>query len=571
MKKKLKISAELSLPLDAVTQTFGILAVRRAGKSNAAAVMAEEMFHAGLPFVVVDPKGDWWGLRSSGDGKGAGLAIPIFGGDHGDVPLEKGGGAFLADLIASDRLSCILDTSELSKKASTKFLEDFADRLLRKNREALHLFLEEADDYIPQKPFGEQTRCLAAFEKLVKRGGFRGIGVTLISQRSASLNKNVLTQIETLIALRTTSPQDRKAILAWIDYHTGAKDLVDSLPELTAGEAWVWSPQWLGLTKRIQFRRRRTFDSGSTPKATAKRRRAPTTLADVDLGKIREQMGEAIERAQAEDPKLLQVRIRELERELAKREGDGVSKEDQERLGRLEAAVDTLSKELEKRSAHDPGILKAGEALHKSLETAMGQLETLLGHLQAVQTIQIPKLQLRNAVRKILTPTPAARREMARVGIAVNGEDLPRGPRRILTAIAQHEAGATREQLSVLTGYKRSSRDTYIQRLRERGYVEQLDDVLVASPEGIAALGSDFEPLPKGRELQDHWLSTLPTGERRILEVLVDAYPKAVERDVLSEVTGYKRSSRDTYIQKLKARKLVDLDGSAPRASQELF
>ncbi len=32
-----------TLPLDAVTQTFGILAVRGAGKTNTAVVMAEEM------------------------------------------------------------------------------------------------------------------------------------------------------------------------------------------------------------------------------------------------------------------------------------------------------------------------------------------------------------------------------------------------------------------------------------------------------------------------------------------------------------------------------------------------
>ena len=40
----LHIAENLTLPLDAVTQTFGILAVRGAGKSNTAAVMAEQMF-----------------------------------------------------------------------------------------------------------------------------------------------------------------------------------------------------------------------------------------------------------------------------------------------------------------------------------------------------------------------------------------------------------------------------------------------------------------------------------------------------------------------------------------------
>lgn len=71
----LKISPELQLPVDAVTETFGILAVKRAGKSNAAVAIAEEMFKAGLPWIAIDPKGDWWGIRSSSDGNGPGLPI----------------------------------------------------------------------------------------------------------------------------------------------------------------------------------------------------------------------------------------------------------------------------------------------------------------------------------------------------------------------------------------------------------------------------------------------------------------------------------------------------------------
>lgn len=73
----IRIADNLSFPDAAVTQTFGILAVRGAGKSNCAAVMAEQMWSAGLPFVVVDPVGAWWGLRSAADGKAPGLPIPI--------------------------------------------------------------------------------------------------------------------------------------------------------------------------------------------------------------------------------------------------------------------------------------------------------------------------------------------------------------------------------------------------------------------------------------------------------------------------------------------------------------
>jgi RIO-like serine/threonine protein kinase len=148
---------------------------------------------------------------------------------------------------------------------------------------------------------------------------------------------------------------------------------------------------------------------------------------------------------------------------------------------------------------------------------------------------------------------------------------LNRGERAILTAIAQHEDGVDREQLSVLTGYKRSSRDTYLQRLHAGGLVEFFADGIRATDTGVDALGTDFTPLPTGEALQAYWLDRLSGGERSILEVLLEAYPNAVTRDEISDQTPYKRSSRDTYLQRLAARKLIATDRGVVRASALLF
>lgn len=179
----LRLSPDFVLPLDAVTETFAILAKRRAGKSNAAVVMAEEMYAAGLPWVAVDPKGDWWGVRAGGDGSAPGLSVVVFGGLHGDVPLEPTAGRLVADLIAERRLTCVLDVSEMSKADQRRFLTDWAERLYRKNREPLHIFAEEADEYIPQRVTAGDARMFGAWETLIKRGGFRGLGLTILSQR----------------------------------------------------------------------------------------------------------------------------------------------------------------------------------------------------------------------------------------------------------------------------------------------------------------------------------------------------------------------------------------------------
>jgi hypothetical protein len=154
------------------------------------------------------------------------------------------------------------------------------------------------------------VRC----EDVVRRGGQRGIGCMMITQRTAVLNKNVLTQCEMLVALRTISPQDLKAMQAWIDVHGSVEErdtLMASLPSLPQGDAWFWSPGWPtadGIFKRVHVSPIETFDSGATPKSGEKRVE-PKTLADVDLTALTKQMAATIENKKQNDPKELKRRI----------------------------------------------------------------------------------------------------------------------------------------------------------------------------------------------------------------------------------------------------------------------
>jgi len=60
----LTLGPGLVLPVEAVTETFAILAKRGAGKTYTAAVLVEEMMSAGLPVVIIDPVGVWWGCAA---------------------------------------------------------------------------------------------------------------------------------------------------------------------------------------------------------------------------------------------------------------------------------------------------------------------------------------------------------------------------------------------------------------------------------------------------------------------------------------------------------------------------
>jgi hypothetical protein len=589
----LSVSDDLELPRDLVTQSVALLAVRRAGKSNAAAAMAEEMHKAGLPWVAIDPKGDWWGLRSGKDGsETGGLHVPVLGGLHGDIPLTPEAGHLIADLIVEQNLTAILDVSEFaSKAAQTRFLTDLAERLFRlhgKHPQPRHVFLEEADDVIPQRVMSDMARCVGAWSKLIKQGGSRGLGITIISQRSAVVNKDALTQTETLIALRTTSPQDRKAILDWVSYHDVARELVDSLPGLDDGEAWVCSPHWLGrhghqAIQRIRFRQRSTFDSGATP--TMRQAKRPATLADIDLGALLNRMEAVVEKAAQDDPKALRRRIADLERRLAARDRDADAG-DAARVAQLEAE---LAAALARPPEHIP-VLGEGDAdklldAVRSLGNAMAALRDIgRGIEEAVQHATTPAAAPAIPVQAPpVPPRPRAAASGPRPAAAPAGQDRPAGgvhlkagARNMLDVLGrQHPVKVTRAQLATLARLKVTGGtfSTYFSTLRRAGLISEDAGFVTLTDAGFAETGTSPDlPITPG-ELRDTWRGALKAGARNMLDVLLGCYPQPVTRQDLAaavdlELTG---GTFSTYLSTLRRNGLAEETGDGIRAADVFF
>src|SRR3954471_15897146 len=104
-----KLATNLELPNNAVTQTFGFIGRKSSGKTYAAGKLVEGLFLIGAPVIVFDPVGNWYGLRLAANGKDPGLSIPVFGGRHGDVPLESTMGAQLGTLLVERNMSAVVD------------------------------------------------------------------------------------------------------------------------------------------------------------------------------------------------------------------------------------------------------------------------------------------------------------------------------------------------------------------------------------------------------------------------------------------------------------------------------
>lgn len=524
----LHLAEGLDLPVEAVTETLAILARRGAGKTSTAAVLVEELLDDGLPVVVIDPTGAWWGLRSSADGKGDGYPVVIVGGEHADLPLQETSGALVADLVIEQRIPLVLDLSELSKAAMRRFTTDFLERLYLANREALHVVVDEADVIAPQRLPADMTRLFSAVDAVVRRGRKKGLGVTLISQRPAVINKDVLSQIEVLIVGQLTSKLDRKAIDDWVSEHGDAeeaRELRASLPSLTAGEMWVWSPSWLNILSRVRIRRRRTFDSGATPKPGAARIE-PTRWTKVDLGSLRERLAAPAAETATTAAGTTIVRLRNQVADLT---------------SKLSAAQ---ARPVEVRRVEVPVL---GPDMGEHLRSLAKQMDILSIALNAVleRFGDDPAPVAPPVEPRPVAVAPSARRTTARRVAAPNGEGdakLSRAERAILIVLAQHGRRTT-TQVALLTGYSHKSGGyrNALSKLRTAGYIDGRGDI-EATGDGLAALG-EYEPLPAGPALLDWWYGQLPKAERSILAVVVAAWPAEVPVDVIAEATDYSASS----------------------------
>jgi len=543
------------LPLEAVTQTFGILAKRGVGKTYLALKMVEGMLAVHQQVVVVDPLGVTWGLRLDAAGQRAsGAELVIFGGEHGDVPLEETAGAMIAEWVVAEGHSAVLDLSLMRKAAQVRFMTDFAERLYQKNRRPLHLVLDEADAFAPQRPMPGQQRMLGAVEDLVRRGRARGLGITLVTQRAAVLNKNVLTQVEVLVALRTVGAPDRKAMDEWVQAHGTAEEratFMSSLASLPKGTAWFWSPGWLECFTRVAVGRRATYDSSSTP-AVGGRAPALRELAPIDLERLSADMRATVERAKANDPKALRARVAELERQLAtppspppaevrEVERHILTPEQEHTLKGLHGTFDRIAQELAQlRDEALRKLVEAGSMLETIERTARGLLARRVA--DALERTAVPS---KFRVTKPVTQ-PRVVGEL-RAGFIDPGKASAPMMRNMLTALAQHSDGLEKRVLLLHTGYSSSGQTaTAFRELVRLGYTEDLGEHrLRVTAAGLTALGP-YEPLPQGTALREHLLggTRLSRMDRNILRAVCDAYPAPIgKREVLAQ-TGYSASGQ---------------------------
>lgn len=345
------------IPESALNQHIVALGKTGSGKSSALRYIVEGLLARRKRVCIIDPKGDWWGIKVAADGKGPGLPLILFGDfkkeTARDVPINDRSGKHIAELVSDGNRPCVIGLRGWTQGSMTRFWIDFASALFTRNSGELYLIGDEFHNFAPKQWKGQSDKDtpvgigLHWANRLLSEGRGLGLVCLIASQRPQKVHNDTLTSCETLVAMRVIHKADRLAVKAWIDGNGAPEvgnEVLKSLAGMPRGEGWVWSPEIGFGPKRLAFPMFSTFDSFAPPQL--QKRVSEKGWADVDLSEVKAALADAVKEAEANDPRLLRKRITDLETENSKLKKQGQHVADVKVIERaVDAAVDARDKE----------------------------------------------------------------------------------------------------------------------------------------------------------------------------------------------------------------------------------
>jgi Predicted ATPase len=151
----------------------------------------------------------------------------------GSTSVRKKGGVKIVDFseVPSDILPLIIGLVARLVFSVQQWTE-------KGQRHPIALLCDEAHLYIPENhETGVLDAGLQSFERIAKEGRKYGVGLIVISQRPAEVNRTVLSQCNNFVAMRLTNAEDQAVIRRLLPDTLGG--FADLLPVLDIGEALV--------------------------------------------------------------------------------------------------------------------------------------------------------------------------------------------------------------------------------------------------------------------------------------------------------------------------------------------
>ena len=134
---------------------------------------------------------------------------------------------------------------------------------LKEKRHPIGLVCDEAHLYIPARTESSAVdeAAVHTFERIAKEGRKYGVGLVIVSQRPAEVNRTVLSQCNNYIAMRLTNAEDQGVVRRLLPDSLGG--FSDLLPILDIGEALVVGDSSM-LPTRIRFTKPTTEPASAT-------------------------------------------------------------------------------------------------------------------------------------------------------------------------------------------------------------------------------------------------------------------------------------------------------------------
>lgn len=517
---------KLIYPEKILEQHLVTLGKTGAGKSSALRHAVEYLLDHKKRVCILDPKGDWWGLKFSADGKGKGYPVIAFGdfkeSKASDVPINERSGSHLAELIAGGNRPAMIGLGGWKQAQMTRFFIDFASAIFAKNHGELYLVIDECHNFAPKaKIMSPQAgECLHWCNRLLSEGRGLGIVCLLASQRPQKVHNDTLTSCETLVAMRVIHKSDRNAVKDWIegcgDVDRG-NEVLGALAGMQRGDAYVWSPEISFGPERIKFPMFTTFDSFAPPQLQKKVSSA--SWETVDLDQVRQKLSAVIEEAKANDPQELKRKLQEAERKLRIAQQKEPEAQQSEPISIL---TDLDRKQIQRAIEVSSGVVNTIEKENGKLVDCIADIRTFLKRVEEALNRAAPK-QDRSRPRIVVEPKHSFQPPQWKA-VETNGK-LGKCESAILGVLDRH-GDSNIGRLSLLAGYTQSgSFKNALSALRMQGLIAGSNDQVMS----ITELGAQQGPFPQlpdtAKERFEYWKSFAHFGkcEKEILQVLFDA------------------------------------------------
>ncbi|MDI6738624.1 MAG: ATP-binding protein, partial [Nanoarchaeota archaeon] len=165
-----------------------------------------------------------------------------------------------SELVQKDKCSVINLRGippEVQEVIVYKIVHDLFDERKKNNIPPFFLVLEEAQNYCPERSFGE-AKSSPVIRQAAAEGRKFGMGMCIISQRPSRVDKSVISQVSTQIIMKVTNPHDVKAIGNSIEGITAETE--NEVKDIPVGTALVTGV--IDLPLFVKIRPRRTKHGG---------------------------------------------------------------------------------------------------------------------------------------------------------------------------------------------------------------------------------------------------------------------------------------------------------------------